>query len=84
MDETMDDDTKDPEPFQQGGTPAADSEDAIAESMDETMDGDTTTKQTNSKPYNHNHKRGATEKNRRNRRQKAKQRAKAHNDKTNN
>ena len=82
MDETIDDDTKDPEPFQQGGTPAADSEDAIAVRMDETMDGDTTTKQTNSKLYNH--KRGATEKNRRNRRQKAKQRAKAYNDKTNN
>ena len=40
MDETMDDDAKDPGPFQQRNTPAADSEDAAAESMEEAMDGD--------------------------------------------
>ena len=40
MDEAMDDDTEDLGNFQQRGTPAADSEDAVAESMDGTMDGD--------------------------------------------
>ena len=40
MDEAMDDDTKDPGPFQQRSDPAAEPEDAVAESMDETMDGD--------------------------------------------
>ena len=43
MDEAIDDDTKDLGQFQQRGTPAADSEDAVAESMDEAMDGDFTT-----------------------------------------
>ena len=38
MDEAMDDDTKDLGPFQQRGTPAADSEDAVIESTDEAMD----------------------------------------------
>ena len=38
MDEAMDDDTKDPGPFQQRNDPAAEPEDAVAESMDETMD----------------------------------------------
>ena len=36
----MGDDTKDPGPFQQRGTPTAEPEDAVAESMDETMDDD--------------------------------------------
>ena len=40
MDETMDDDAKDPGPFQQRNDPATEPEDAVAESMDETMDGD--------------------------------------------
>ena len=39
----MGDDAKGPGPSQQTGAPAADPEDAIAESMDESMDNDTTT-----------------------------------------
>ena len=40
MDEAMDDDTKDPGPFQQRNDPATEPKDAVAESMDETMDCD--------------------------------------------
>eukprot|EP00614_Pseudopedinella_elastica_P018983 CAMPEP_0172647986 /NCGR_PEP_ID=MMETSP1068-20121228/241036_1 /TAXON_ID=35684 /ORGANISM="Pseudopedinella elastica, Strain CCMP716" /LENGTH=219 /DNA_ID=CAMNT_0013462285 /DNA_START=470 /DNA_END=1129 /DNA_ORIENTATION=+ len=40
MDETMGDDTKDPGPFQQRSDPAAEPEGALAQSMDESMDGD--------------------------------------------
>ena len=40
MDEAMGDDTKDPGPFQQRGSPAAEPENAVTESMDETMDCD--------------------------------------------
>ena len=36
----MDDDAKDPGPFQQRSDPAAESEGTVVESMDESMDGD--------------------------------------------
>ena len=40
MDGAMDDDRKDPGPFQQRNDPATEPKDAAAVSMDETMDGD--------------------------------------------
>ena len=40
MDQTMDDDAKEPGPFQQRNDPATETEDAVAESMDESTDGD--------------------------------------------
>ena len=56
MDETMDDDTKDPGPFQQRNDPAAEPEDAAAESMDETMDGDLAAATPNTKLKNKSEK----------------------------
>jgi len=43
MDETMDDDAKDPGIFQQRSASGAKPEDTVAENMDEAMDGDSTT-----------------------------------------
>ena len=40
MNEAMDDYAKDPGPFEQRSDPATEHENAVVESMDETMDGD--------------------------------------------
>ena len=56
MDQTIDNDAKEPGPLQQRDASAAEPEDAVAESMDETMDGDLAAATPNTKLKNKSEK----------------------------